>query len=127
MPGPLTTGLFVIAAATLAVTMIGEHRLHRVDWSRLGSHRIRWSQPETKLLMVTLAAAVGAFTAMAGAFTSYRFDLHAMARLSADATETARKLIFTRAYTASGAAVFCYGGWRMWRTLRRNVRIERTR
>ena len=127
MPGTLTTSLFVIAAATLAVTMIGEHRLHRVDWSRLEGLRIRWSQPETRLLMVTLAAALCSFTAMAGAFTNYGFELHAMARSNASATDTAQKMIFARAYTASGCAVFCYAGWRMWRELRRHVRIERIR
>ena len=87
MPGTLTVSLFVISAAALAVTMIGERLLGRTDWSRLEGLRIRWSQPETRLLMVTLAAAIGSFTAMAAAFTSYGFELYAMARSEPDATE----------------------------------------
>ena len=126
MPGTLTVSLFVISAAALAVTMIGERLLGRTDWSRLEGLRIRWSQPETRLLMVTLAAAIGSFTAMAAAFTSYGFELYAMARSEPDATEAAHRLVVARAYAASGAAVLCYAGWRMWRDLRKHVRVERS-
>ena len=125
MPGTVTTSLLVIAMAALAVAMIGERRLQRVDWSRLVGLRVRWSQPETRLLMVTLAAAIGAFAAMGGAFASYGFELHAIARSDPETDQAADKLAVVRAYATSGAVVFGYAGWRMWRGLRQVVRVER--
>ena len=125
MPGTLTTVLFVIAMTGLTVTLIGEYRLHRVEWQKLAGMAVRWSQPETRLIIVTLAAGIGAFAAMAGAFTSYGFELHALARSEPDAAEAARKLAIARTYAASGAALFCYMGWGMWKEVRKMVHIER--